>query len=54
MLSEAERSALDTMLSSGTLATRITTALGTNPDRATMQRVYGQLADSLVSNQSFG
>jgi carboxylate-amine ligase len=53
LLGAAEQAALETILSRGTLASRIATRLGTNPDRATMQKAYQELSDCLAANRSF-
>jgi hypothetical protein len=44
---------LDAILSHGTLARRIASTLGANPDRSAMQRLYGRLCDCLVENRPF-
>ncbi len=46
-------SALDRMVSAGTLATRITRALGPDPTRDAMRGVYAELADCLQEGRLF-
>ncbi len=45
--------ALRTILDHGPLARRILAATGDTPDRATLRRVYGSLADCLARGESF-
>ena len=44
---------LKTIIEHGTLARRIGNALGTNPDRGTLNTVYGKLAKCLEDGVSF-
>lgn len=48
-----EQRALAAILERGTLARRIGAALGSEPDRAAMERVYRALCECLVANRSF-
>jgi len=47
------RETLDTLVTQGTLSTRIINTLGNTPDRTAIDRVYRQLADCLQHNQLF-
>jgi gamma-glutamyl:cysteine ligase YbdK (ATP-grasp superfamily) len=44
---------LDVILAEGTLARRILTAVGADPDRPRLARVYGELCDCLDAGRSF-
>lgn len=46
-------SVIDLILRRGTLAERLRRAAGLRPARATLRRVYGQLADCLAANRPF-
>jgi carboxylate-amine ligase len=52
-LTPAERECLNVILNEGTLARRLTKALGPNPDRAAMQGVYDRLAHCLSDGKMF-
>lgn len=52
-LSPCDRECLATILNHGTLARRITSALGTNPDKQTMLNVYDKLAHCLGEGKMF-